>query len=485
MITPLLSAIAFFIGIFVQTFTDLGWSSWFVFCGGAVLFVRPKLAVILIAITIGLWRVHSYEENIVKGIPFETYVSLEGEIVEEIDRRVKSQKITVMTEYGRVLANISPYMKVSFGDTVRISGELQQPSDDLEGFNYAKYLARFRVWSVIYDAKVMQLERAPPSIRGYLYGFKSKMESSLNRLYFEPEASFAAGLLLGSRKGMPTELASAFQKVGLTHIVAISGYNISLVIAAMFLILSFLPLKVRVIVSTIAIVLFVLLVGASAAVVRAGIMGSLTLWGLFSGRKSQAFFGLIWSAVLMVIMNPYTLVYDAGFQLSFASTLGLLIYYPILDEKIPQWSGFGVVREAFLLTLAAQVMTVPLIMFQFGRISLISPLANLFAAPFLSFAMLFSALSLVFGKTLALVAWFHLRMVELVAIWFAKVPYADFPATVSFAGFITMNLLILGFAMVFYKPILIRSFGLQSLEASLRARVRAVKKRVKQYMYRI
>jgi len=316
MITPLLAAMAFFSGIFLRIFSDFGLSSWFVAFGGVILFIRPKTAVLIIAVLLGIWRVGSFEEQIPLGIPIGTYVTLEGEIIEEIDRRIDVQKITVMTEHGRVLASVSPYVELSYGDLVKISGDLQEPSDDIEGFNYKKYLERYRVWSVIYDAKVYQQQRAPPSVRGFLYEFKAKTEKRLNRLFFEPEASFAAGLLLGSRKGMPEDLAKAFQKVGLTHIVAISGYNISLVIALMFLMLSFLPLKVRVIVSTIAIVLFVILVGASAAVVRAGIMGSLTLWGLFTGRKSQAFFALLWSAVLMVIMNPYTLVYDAGYEFS-------------------------------------------------------------------------------------------------------------------------------------------------------------------------
>jgi len=383
---------------------------------------------------------------------------------------VDHQKITVETEYGRVLASVGLYDEVAFGDEVQISGELMQPSDDIEGFDYAAYLARYRVWLTMYDARVEVLEPAGFSVRGALYDLKGRLETRLNRLYFEPEASFAAGLLLGSRKGMPEDLALAFQRVGLTHIVAISGYNISLVIAAMFLCFGFLPLRTRVVVSSVAILLFVIIVGASAAVVRAGIMGVLTLWGLFTGRKSQVFFALLWSAALMIAWNPYTLIYDVGFQLSFASTFGLLTVVPILDAKFPRFdSGWLVhlreLREGLLLTVAAQIATLPFMAFHFGRVSLISPVANVLAVPFLPFAMLFSALSLVFGKSMAVFAYFNLKAVEWVALVLAKIPYIEVPLVFSQWGFV-LSLVVLGAVLIkFYKSKLGRALGLCSVEA--------------------
>ena len=423
-------------------------------------FKKIRFLILLLAFLLGAGRVQLYEAALPKDLPYDEFVTLEGVVSAEVDLRLDVQKITLKTEHGLVLLNLHPYEELNFGDLVRVSGQLQRPSNDIEGFNYERYLMRYRVMSVMYDPSFEVLQRGSLGWRSLIYELKERMEQRLNELFLEPEASFAAGLLLGSRKGMPPELADAFQKVGLTHIVAISGYNISLVIAAMFFLLSFLNLKLRVIVSSVAIFLFVILVGASAAVVRAGIMGTLTLWGLFSGRKSQAFFGLLWSGVLMVLMNPYTLVYDVGFQLSFASTLGLLIFNPILDELFPKWKKGEVFREAFLLTLAAQITTLPLILFHFGRLSTVSVLANIFAAPFLPFAMFFSGLALVFGPALVPFAWFHLRMVEWTALLFAKVPYADLAFPISALDFILMNILVLGGASLFYKSKLQRAFGL-------------------------
>ena len=462
MIISLLAAVAFFLGVLVAALSGFEVASWMWILPGVMLFKRPGVAIVVLALLFGIFRVGSYEAQEVTDVPVDEYIILEGLVVEEIDRRVDHQKITVETEYGRVLVSISLYQEARYGDLITVSGFLGKPSEDIEGFDYSAYLARYRVWLVMYDGWVEVLEEGGVSLRGVLYDFKGKMEARLNRLFFEPEASFAAGLLLGSRKGMPTELADAFRRVGLTHIVAISGYNISLVIAAMFLCFSFLPLKTRVIVSTVAILLFVVLVGGSAAVVRAGIMGSLTLWGLFTGRRSQVFFALLWSALLMVLWNPYILVYDVGFQLSFASTFGLLVFVPLLDERVPKFGG--ALREGLLLTVAAQIATFPFMAFHFGRVSLISPVANVLAVPFLPFAMLFSALALVFGKTVALVAWFHLKAVELVALCLAKLPYIDVPVEMSQWGFVAVMGLLLGVTFKFYKSTLVRAFGLCSEE---------------------
>lgn len=466
MITPLFSALLFFLGV------ALAWPPqfWMGVVLLLLLLLRWWRATLLGgAFVLGLWRVHFYESQIPVA-PVGEDVELSGPIVAEIDRRQDHQKITVLTDYGRVLVKLPPYEDFEFGDWVEISGLLEAPSQDIEGFNYAHYLARYRVWWVMNRAHVMVVERGPPSVRRTLYQFKSRLETRLNELYMEPEASFVAGLLLGSRKGMPEDLALAFQQVGLTHIVAISGYNISLVIAGTFLFFSFLPLKWRVWVSSGAILLFVVLVGGSAAVVRAGIMGSLTLWALFTGRKSQVFFALLWSAVIMVAANPYVLLYDVGFQLSFASTLGLLLFVPMLERLCPKWEKGKVLKEAFLLTVAAQITTTPLMLFHFGRISWISPLANVLVAPFLAPAMMFGALSLFFGPPVAMMAWVHLRAVELIALWVATIPWIELPLSVSFGGFVALNLLLAWISLRFYKHEWVRAFvrggALKSLWAS-------------------
>lgn len=459
MLRILISVFLFFSSVFLSVALDWVMPLWWGLLVLPALFLRPWLGFLLLTFFLGFWRVQGYEA-LRPEIPYGSFLELEGKIVEEVDRRMDHQKITLETKYGRVLVKFGLYHDFHFGDRVAVEGILEAPSQDIDGFSYANYLARYRIWSTMNDPRLVEIEPAPPSWRGALYDFKGFLEIKIYKLYFEPEASFVAGLLLGSRKGMPQVLADAFQATGLTHIVAISGYNISLIVALMFTLASFLPLKTRVVATTLAIVLFVILVGASAAVVRAGIMGVITLWGLFWGSRSQVFFTLLWSAVLMVLMNPYTLIYDVGFQLSFTSTLGLLVFVPMLESFVPKAERFSLLREALLLTLAAQIGTLPLILFHFGRLAVLSPIANVLVAPFLPLSMLFSALSLVFGETLAILAYVPLRAVELVALAFSKIPFVNVSLALSVSWFLLSEVFLLWLSLKFYKSTLRRAFRL-------------------------
>lgn len=393
-------------------------------------------------------------------IPFEK-VEIEVEIIGEIDMREDEQKLTVKSKYGKILVTTSIYKEFVYGDRLLLKGNLEEPGED-EEFSYKDYLARYKIWSIMKSPQIEIIEHAGISFKGQIYKWKNILQNHINKIFFEPEASFASGLLLGSRKSMPQEIADDFKSVGLTHIVAISGYNISLVIALIFSIFSFVGMKKRIFLSIFCIFVFVILVGASAAVIRAGFMGSLTLLGLYSGRKSQVLFALLWTCLVMVFLNPKILVYDLGFQLSFLSTFAIIAIVPVLDEKIPQFNKFF--REAFLLSLSAQIMTFPLMLLNFGQVSLISPVANIFVAPFIPFAMLFSALALPFGKIFAVFANFHLDAILLIAKVFASFPLLvnlkiSGPILTLIYSFICLYL------FIFYKSKLARAFFREHAEA--------------------
>lgn len=453
MLILLFSVFAFLTGVLLGTFVDTGF---WIFCFALPLFIWPRWSLIFLGFMLGMWRVDLYEASLPSGQPFGEWVELKAQVVEEVDRRQDNQRVTIDTEWGRVIVTMRPYESLEYGDELIVAGVLEKAAHEKD-FSYRKYLERYRVGAIMSRAHLKSQIKGKASFRRALYFWKTRLEAKLNRLFYEPEASFAAGLLLGSRKGMPESLALAFQRTGLTHIIAISGYNISLVIAGMFLLLGFLPLKSRIVVSIMAIVLFVLLVGASAAVVRAGIMGILTLVGLYGGRKSQVFFALLWSATLMVLINPYTLVYDVGFQLSFASTFGLLVFVPILNSSIPLKEG--VLKEAFTLTLAAQVATLPFMAFHFGRLSLVSPLTNVLVAPFLPLAMGFSALALIGGELFALLASVHLKAVQWIALFFNSLPFIEIPFSFSIFEFVLSLTFLVWISCQFYRYELARAFA--------------------------
>lgn len=446
MLPVLTSIIGFFLGVIARILCP---ALQFLYFVPSIFLPRKIFILFFLAFGIGVLRVDIYESRF-PILPFGE-VELVGRVIEEIGKREDYQNVYFETELGKVLVKTDIFTRISYGDTFLIRGELEEPSDE-EDFSYKNYLARYGVFGIIKNPTLQLIEAAPASFFVYLYKVKAALQIRINQLYPEPEASFVSGLLLGSRRGMSSDISDAFKAVGLTHIVAISGYNISLIILLIFSMFSFLRLKLRVIFSIVLITIFILLVGPTAAVVRAGIMGFLTLWALYGGRKSQVYFALLWSMFFMVLFNPYILFYDVGFQLSFASTFGLISFSSIFKKYCPK------LNEALVLTLSAQIVTLPFIAFSFGRISLISPLANLLAVPFVPVSMLLTGLSLVFGKIVALPAIFFLWLVLEIAQLLASFPLAAVEIKFDSFLFLFSFVILIQFLLRFYKQQLVRAF---------------------------
>lgn len=356
-------------------------------------------------------------------------------VIREVDIRRDKAKYTISVEdegEGDVLITLNKYPQYKYGDLLKVRGELQAPGE-FNGFNYGDYLSRFGIYSVMYYPRVELLDSGQGNFfwAGMSY-LQNKFMERINRLFPEPHASFEAGLLVGARKGIPEDLVEKFNITGLTHIIAISGYNITIIIVFVMWMLGGLPRMTGFAAAVAAIILFTLFVGASPAVVRASIMGILGLMALNYGRQNNIHLTILWSAFFMVLWNPKILVYDVGFQLSFAAVLGLIYVAPYFDKyakKLPQ--AFGV-REAIQMTLAAQVMALPIIVYNFERLSLIAPLANLLVIFAIPPAMLFGFVAVVLsfflhslGMIFAYIAWgilsYIIKMIEITA----AIPYAS------------------------------------------------------------
>ncbi len=389
--------------------------------------------------------------HISDGTSIETYaegktVTTQGIISDAPDDRQTSINYTVdvssiqVTTTGSIIpvtgkvlvSDRRHFPRYRYDEEIEIRGQLTKPKAT-ETFAYDNYLSRFGIYATMKATGISHISdnHGNPMIAGLIV-LREHFEAQINRVFPEPQAAFLAGLLTGSRSGLPDHLTKAFKQTGLTHIVAISGFNITIIIAIISGCLFFLPLKWRFVPSVIAIILFTLFVGASASVVRASIMGILGLLALQTGRIRNARLAILWTAFCMLLWNPKFLWYDAGFQLSFLAVIGLTETAPILEQwmkKIPAALG---IREALTMTIAAQVFAMPWIVLQFGTISLISPLANILVAPLIPFAMLFGFLGTVIsfvsfpiGQVLGYIGWGCLELIILITTTLASLPFAS------------------------------------------------------------
>ncbi len=378
--------------------------------------------------------------------------------------------------HGQLLAQVKSADELRYGTLVRLRGHLVTPPES-EEFSYREYLSLQGVHSVMYDAQATDLHLyAGNNLLARLYLFKQSSLQRLYRLFPDPEASLLAGILLGNDQGLSKDLQQAFKDTGTAHIIAISGFNIAIIAGLFVTIFSRLLGERRgIVVAILGIFLYTILVGAMPSVVRAAIMGTLGLYACQVGRRAGGLNILLFTAAIMCAISPHAL-WDVSFQLSFGATLGLILYAAPLQEwatrSIARWAGATLaqrlarpVAEYFLFTLAAQITTLPIILYHFQRLSLVSFLANPFILPAQppvmvlgGLALLASFLWLPLGQVLAYLAWpfpaYTIHMVE----WFHRFPGGVLPlANCSFPFLLIYYVLLLG--ITFTPPALRRKLN--------------------------
>lgn len=246
----------------------------------------------------------------------------------------------------------------------------------------------------------------------------------------EPHAGLLAGIIFGIKASLPAELKNALITTGTLHIVALSGMNISILITVVNkTLLRFVRRPIANLISTGLIIGFIALVGASASVVRAAIMGVITLLSINFGRNRWPLFIWVLAITIMLLLNPLW-VSDISFQLSALASLGILLFGNTSQKQVHGILGFF--EDDLRITLAAQVFTIPLILFQFQRISLISPIANILIGwliqPIMIAGFVLVTVGLVWMPLAQVVAWFiwvPLAFVIQVILLTSRVPFAS------------------------------------------------------------
>jgi len=231
---------------------------------------------------------------------------------------------------------------------------------------------------------------------------------------------------------MNAEIDEQFRAVGLTHIVVLSGYNVSLVIQLFLIVLGFLPIRLRSTLAFLGIITFALLVGAGPTVVRASIMASLLVLSGLVHREYDVIRALIFAGVIMVSLNPYILLFDISFQLSFLATFSLIYVSPLIERYFQIVPNILEFRSSLVATISAQIFVLPLIFYQIGEFSVISIVVNtivLFAVPF---AMLFGAISSILSPGFILeicifITFVFLEYIVKLVSYFSRYPLVHIP----------------------------------------------------------
>ena len=350
-------------------------------------------------------------------------VVLSGGIVDEPRRLSDKQRLVVrvkeMTASGyslfideKVLVTANLYPEFEYGDFISVRGKLIAPQK-FDDFDYAAYLAKDSIFSLSYYPKIEKTGEATFSFLKGIFKVKKSFQDSVSRSIAEPNASFINGILLGSREGIPQSLKDDFNKTGTTHLLAISGYNITVVALYISLLLTFFMRRQKAFwFAVIGIIIFTILTGASASVMRAGVMGILVLIARQAGRFYNPANSIVFAGAAMIALNPKVLRFDVGFQLSFLATLGLLYLFPVIQKKMEKIPSLWTFKDNLIATVSAQLAVLPVILYNFGNFSLASVPANALILPVIPLAMLLGFLSGISG-----LVWFGLGRVVGFGAW--------------------------------------------------------------------
>lgn len=372
-------------------------------------------------------------------------MTIEGIVINETEQRAKNLRFILLPEYvgseeidteTKIIVSADRYADVAYGDRVTLMGTVRLPknfmTDKGSEFDYVSYLAKD---SIRYEMKNPEITIIASGegkwVVEKLLALKHRFAASINRALPAPESMLANGILLGSRAAFSQELTDAFVRTSTIHMIALSGYNVTIVAETIINLFTFLPIGFASAFGIVGIVLFALLAGGGSTVLRASIMAVLVIISRYIGRSYDVGRALAIAGAVMVVINPKILVFDTSFQLSFLATLGIVYVAPMVSVSLG-WitERFGL-REIVSGTLAAQLATFPLIVYKTGIFSLVSLPANILVLPLVPHAMLFGFLTGALGifshltaLPFAYISYGLLHYMLIVVEWFASLPFA-------------------------------------------------------------
>jgi competence protein ComEC len=357
---------------------------------------RRPLLIAIVCLALGLWRGNVYMQHLHHLQVLSGHqTTIQAEVLSDAIYTQNSQleftagNVKVLEPEAQ---NLKGQFKISgFGENMVYRGDKLEATGKI-------YPSRGSNQARMSYAQITRIGADNSLIHSFTRKFSAGMQNALP----EPQASFGLGLLIGQRTTLPQDLVSALTLVGLVHIVAVSGYNVTILARAAAKLK--LPSKYQQLWLSLALIgAFILMTGFSASIVRAAIVSLLSLWAWYYGRKIRPIVLILFTAALTGLANPFYVWSDLGWYLSFLAFFGILIIAPILISRIFTHQP-NILAVIVIETLCAEVMALPVIMMIFGQVSLLALLANVLVVPLVPYAMLLCTFAAMAGMWLAPVA---------------------------------------------------------------------------------
>ncbi len=385
-----------------------------VVCAMAIAFLvasTPRWGVVMLAATVMSMCSWWYSARVVarwQALSLSETILTRAEVIREVVTKERSQQVALrsiecdggMCPQELVLGVFSLSSEVEMGDILNLSCPMERPERFAPEFDYPMFLAKDGIGFVCRFPRDWKVDGQTENVaRVFFHALRSWFEEGIYRAIPEPEAGFIAGILVGGDDRLPERVQSDFSRTGISHIVAVSGYNVSIVAAIIMgvCILMGLYRQQAFWLAVGGIVVFTVVVGAPSSAVRAAIMGITALVAMRVGRLGSPINAILLCACVMLLENPLLFRYDIGFQLSFAATLGIVLFSPIAF-------GSFALSDILITTIAAELFILPIALYYFHAMPTLSLFANMLILPLVPVGMLLGSVAVVISSVLPSIA---------------------------------------------------------------------------------
>lgn len=404
------------------------------------------VSIFIFSFSFGILKFHLAEV-----LPFRSYdgaigarMETEGLIIDEPNVRENNQKLLIEEDvsgiHTKFLTTVPLGDEFHYGDLVTLSGKVEKPenfiTDTGKEFDYVNYLKKDGIFYLINYGDVSVVSHGHGNyLKSILFSVKEKFLEKMNMAIPHPENLLMGGLILGEKSSFDQELRQSFVDTGTIHIVALSGYNVTIVAEWFMKLLrvgNVFPQMFSISAGIILVWLFVLMTGGSSTAMRAGIMATLALVARATGRSYDVARALILAGVVMIFLNPYVLVYDVSFQLSFIATVAVIFVAPRIEKYFMWVTDRFELRDIVTVTTAAYIFVLPFILYKMGNLSLVALPANVLILPFIPFTMMLGfatgfvgLVSYILAVPVGYVSYLFLHYELGVISFFAHLPFAS------------------------------------------------------------
>ena len=399
----LIAAIAYINGILIGVYLSKS-IPLFIVLAILIIFIKKNTyrnAICMYLIVMCISSIYVYNKNLNYESKYKKYdnknISIEGTIISDIEEKEYNYTFTIRTKDDYFLVNLKKNkeeISLEYGDKLQISGEYQEPNKarNYKGFDYKNYLKTNKVYGIItvnsYANITVKQQKKLSNFKLLIHKIREKLKQNIQKLLTKETYALGIGILIGDNSRIDEKIVEDFKNSNLSHMLAVSGAHINYVVLTVSILFTKkrAGIKAQRVVTIMMMLFFMELTQMTPSVVRAGISCIIYMLASLLYRKADVINAMAISTLVILLNNPFSL-FNIGFQLSYAGTLGIILFCKLIDIPIKN-KLLKYLKDSIIISLSANIFIIPIMMYQFNTISLTFSLSNLLAGPLLGISII-------------------------------------------------------------------------------------------------